>query len=192
MRGLVRTYGLLTAFIVVLLFQGGCVEDEAEKFKYLNPGRDFTLTDHNGKEFRLRDHRGKKILLFFGYLSCPDVCPATLSRITRVGKILGDEIKDLEVIFISVDPQRDTPERLKEYLSFFKVRTIGLTGSAAQIAEVAKEYGASYEKVFLKKDEYLMNHSDYIYLIDSKGKTVFLFHQEDTPQEIASRIKRIR
>ncbi len=182
---------VLVAFSTAMTGCGHSEKEEAlKKFASLNPSGDFTLTDQDGKEFHLKDHRGKTILLFFGYLACPDVCPTTLSKLARVYKLLGDKGEKVLTVFISVDPERDTPPKLKEYLEYFKVKSIGLTGTKAKVDEVAALYGASYEKVYAQGKDYLMNHSDYLYLIDGDGKVCHLFHPEDKPDEITDKVKK--
>ncbi len=186
--------GILFVLLAFSAVMTGCghseKEDALKKFASLNPSRDFTLEDQNGQEFHLKDHRGQIILLFFGYLACPDVCPTTLSKLARVYKLLEDKGEKVLTVFISVDPERDTPSKLKEYLEYFKVKSIGLTGTKAQVDEVAALYGASYEKVYTQGKDYLMNHSDYLYLIDGEGKVCHLFHTEDKPDEIVGRIRK--
>jgi protein SCO1/2 len=181
----------LIAFSTVMTGCGHSEKEEAlKKFASLNPSGDFTLEDQDGQEFHLKDHRGKSILLFFGYLTCPDVCPTTLSKLTRVYKMLGPEGEKVLTVFVSVDPERDTPPKLKEYLEYFKVKSIGLTGTKAQVDSVVAAYGASYEKVYTHGKDYLMNHSDYLYLIDGDGKVRHLFHPEDKADKIVDVIKK--
>lgn len=134
------------------------------------------------------------MLLFFGYTTCPDVCPATLTRLSRVYRELqNDRIDDrVETVFVSVDPQRDTPEKLKEYLSYFAVRATGVTGPPGEIDAIVRKYGASYEKVPVKSAAgYLINHSMYLYLIDAQGQVRHLFRHEDPPEKIADLVKRL-
>lgn len=189
---------LKISFVLVLfsltIFSAGCGHSERneamKKFSFLNPGRDFTLMDQNSQEFHLKDYRGQSILLFFGYLSCPDVCPTTLAKLARVYKLLGNESEKILTVFVTVDPQRDTSVKLKEYLEYFKVRSIGLTGSQDQVDQVVKSYGASYEKVDIPGKDYLMNHSDYIYLIDNEGRVAHLFRTEDDAKSIVNILKK--
>lgn len=151
----------------------------------------FVLTDQDGKVFHLKDHRGQVVLLFFGYLTCPDVCPATLSKLARVYSLLGASWRSkLLTVFVSVDPNRDTPAKLREYLSYFDINAVGLTGPKDQVDKVVHAYKAFYEKVDTQAPlDYLINHSDYLYLIDPRGKTAHLFHPDDKADAMARTIR---
>ena len=176
----------------ILVLQG-CGKPEDPRFKEyqtLNPQKDFTLTDQNGQPFHLKDHRGELVFLFFGYLSCPDVCPTTLSKLAGVYSLLGSFKGKVLTVFVSVDPLRDTPARLKEYLEYFNIRSVGLTGTKEQLDLVVNAYKATYEKVETGSAVgYLFNHSDYVYLIDPQGMVRYLIRPEDKPQKIADIIK---
>ncbi|MDE2008910.1 MAG: SCO family protein [Candidatus Omnitrophica bacterium] len=166
--------------------------DNAEAYSALNTQRDFTLHDDNGKIFHLKDHRGQIVLLFFGYTTCPDVCPTTLSKLARVYALLGKKLRPhILTVFVTIDPRRDTPQKLKAYLKYFNINAIGLTGTKQQVDAVVHKYGASYERVESSSSAlgYMFNHSDYIYLIDAHGKTSDLFHPEDTAEDMAKTIK---
>lgn len=164
--------------------------EEFKKYSSLNPSGDFELQDQNGAAFHLKDQRGKVVLLFFGYLACPDICPTMLAKITRVYKLLGADKDKVLTVFITIDPERDTPQKLKEYLEYFNVKSAGLTGTKEQVDKVVEAYGASYEKVYTQGKDYLMNHSDYLYLIDKDGKVCQLFHPEGNAEMIVNFIKR--
>ncbi|MDE2490440.1 MAG: SCO family protein [Elusimicrobia bacterium] len=156
----------------------------------LNPSRDFALTDQDGRVFRLKDHRGRVFLLFFGYLSCPDVCPATMAKISRATSLLGPRGRQVTTLFVSVDPARDAPRKMKAYLSYFGTPSLGLTGTKAQIDAVVKAYGASYRKVSDGSAAgYAIDHSDLVYLIDGRGEVRRLFHPSDTAETIAAGLK---
>ena len=158
----------------------------------LNPQRDFTLHDQEGKIFRLKDHRGEVILLFFGYTSCPDVCPTTLSKLARVYRLLGEKMRQkVLTVFVTVDPQRDTSQKLKEYLQYFNINAMGLTGTIQEIDVVVAAYKASYIKVIPNSSAlgYMYDHTDILYLIDTQGKTAHLFHPEDNAQDMAQIIR---
>lgn len=155
-------------------------------------GGDFTLTDHNGKQFRLADHRGKVILLFFGYTSCTEACPAILTRINSVFKQLGPERKKVLAVFISVDPQRDTTQVLREYVKYFSSHTVALTGKKDEIDAVVKQYGAKYE--IEKSDSalgYHVSHTTDIYLIDQRGVLRSRFKHTDRSALMVEGIKRL-
>jgi len=152
----------------------------------LNPSRDFILTEDSGKIFHLSDHRGKVVLLFFGYISCPEVCPLTLTKLARARTLLGSASQDLMTVFVTVDPQRDTSARLNKYLGFFDSKAVGLTGTKRQIDKVVRAYRAYYEKVPAKSAPgYIINHTSIVYLIDKQGSVRYLFHQDDSPEIIA-------
>jgi|SRR5215475_13059797 len=155
-------------------------------------GGDFTLTDHNGAKFRLADQRGKAILLFFGYTSCTEACPVILSRINSVFKKLGDDREKALAVFISVDPQRDTTEVLREYVKYFSAHTVALTGKKEEIDAVVKQYGAKYE--IEKSDSalgYHVSHTTDIYLIDQRGALRSRFNHTDRADLMAEGVKRL-
>jgi len=155
-----------------------------------NPSGDFTLTEDNGRIFHLRDHRGKVVLLFFGYTSCPGICPLTLSKLARARTLLDAASQKVMTVFITVDPQRDTSAKLKEYLGYFEINTVGLTGTKTQIDKVVHAYNASYQKIPTKSAlGYIINHTNIVYLIDEQGKVRFLFHQDDSPEKMFETIK---
>ena len=139
-------------------------------------GGPFTLTDHTGRKVTDKDFLGKFTLVFFGYTYCPDVCPTELQVMSAALDSLGAKADDIQPIFISIDPQRDTPEVLKQYVANFHPRLVGLTGSPEEIASVAKAYRVYYSKVEGSSgpDNYLMDHSTILYLMDRQGK--FLKH----------------
>lgn len=188
------TMGIL-CMTVLMLIQGCSNQSQDERFKEyatLNPKGDFVLMDQEGKSFHLKDLRGQVVFIFFGYLSCPDICPTTMSKLTRVYTLLGDSKSKVLTLFVSVDPQRDTPSRLKEYMSYFHINALGLTGSKAQIDEVVSSYKASYERVETESASgYLFNHSDYIYVLDRNGKVKFLARPEDRPEVIAKIVRQL-
>ncbi|TCJ87636.1 SCO family protein [Cocleimonas flava] len=135
-------------------------------------GGDFTLTDHDGKPFELKQLRGKLVLIFFGYTFCPDICPSELSSLAKVLRSLGDDADNVSALFISVDPERDTPDKLKNYVPFFSPDLIGLTGSIDEISAVADAYKVQ-TKIHSKKkgsDYYLVDHSANLYVLGADGK----------------------
>ena len=138
-------------------------------------GGPFTLTDQSGRQVSDADFRGKYMLIFFGYTYCPDICPTELQIMTQALETMGAKAKNITPIFISIDPERDTPETLKAYVENFGPRLVGLTGTAEQTAAVAKAYRVYYAKAG-KTDspDYLMDHSSIIYLMDRDGR--FLKH----------------
>lgn len=156
----------------------------------LEIGGDFTLTDDRDETFRLADHPGEVFLLFFGYTTCPDFCPLTFSRLTRAYDLLGEQADQVTTLLVSVDPERDSPARLAEYLEFFDVQSIGLTGTRQEIDEVVAAYAAFYEEVESESAAgTLFNHSTYLYLIDGDGRVRYLFGHAETPERIASGVR---
>jgi cytochrome oxidase Cu insertion factor (SCO1/SenC/PrrC family) len=137
-------------------------------------GGPFSLIDQNGKRVTDQDFRGKYMLIFFGYTYCPDVCPSELQVMSAALDELGPEADKIQPIFITIDPARDTPETLKVYVSNFHPRLIGLTGSEADIALVAKAYRVYYAKAKGTEDkaDYLMDHGTILYLMGPDGKFV--------------------
>jgi protein SCO1/2 len=138
---------------------------------------DFTLQASDGSEFRLSQQRGKVVLLSFGYTFCPDVCPTTLVELSQLRVRLGDTAKHVQVVFITLDPERDTPERLRIYTTAFDPTVIALTGSEEQLAQVRKVYGVMAEKQVVSgtSASYLIAHSAYTYVIDQEGRLRILF-----------------
>lgn len=134
-------------------------------------GGDFTLTDQNGKTVDQTILNGKWTLVFFGFTYCPDYCPTTLGVLNAVQERMGDKAMDLQIVFISIDPERDTPQMLKDYLSSdgFPDGVIGLTGTPEQVAQAAKAYRAFYQKVG-EGEGYTMNHGLTVYLMGPDGQ----------------------
>lgn len=133
--------------------------------------RDFALTDHTGKPRTLADFKGKVVFLFFGFTQCPDVCPTTMSEMAGVLKELGGQAKDVQVLFVTVDPERDTQELLAQYVPAFHPSFIGLYGDAVATAKVAKEFKVFYAKsAGATPDSYSMDHTAGSYVFDQNGK----------------------
>ena len=130
---------------------------------------DFSLSGSNGSELTLRSYRGKVVIVAFGFTSCPDVCPITLATLAQARKKLGVQGKELQVVYITVDPERDDAERMRTYLASFDPTFIGGTGTAERLAAVRKEYGINATRQALGTS-YLYAHSSFTYLIDREGK----------------------
>ena len=134
-------------------------------------GRDFKLIDHNGQPRTLADFRGKVLVVFFGFTHCPDVCPTTLSELARALKQLGADAQRVQVVMITVDPQRDTPEVLKQYVTALDPAFLGLTGDAQTIAETAREFKIFYQKSpGATPDAYSVDHSSGTFVYDPAGR----------------------
>ena len=158
-------------------------------------GGAFTLTNQDGKSVSEKDFAGQYRLIYFGYSFCPDVCPVDVQQLMQGYRLLekadAKKAAKLQPIFITVDPQRDTVPVVKQFVSAFHPKLIGLTGSDAQIAEVAKRYAAVYQKAEGgTKDAYLMDHSRTAVLYAPDGSPVALIPQDGTPQEIADELTR--
>ncbi|KQO50892.1 MULTISPECIES: SCO family protein [unclassified Methylobacterium] len=135
-------------------------------------GGPFTLTDQDGRRVTERDFAGATHLVFFGFTHCPDVCPTTLQQIGDVLQALGPKGKDTKALFIAVDPERDTPEALKTYLASFDPRIVGLTGSQEEVNAAVKAYRAYVRKVPTKGDDYTMEHTALVYIMDGRNRFV--------------------
>ncbi len=131
--------------------------------------RDFRLTAHDGKTRTLADFKGKAVVVFFGYTHCPDFCPTTLAEMAEALKRLGDDAKDVQVLFVSLDPERDTLEVLARYVPTFHPSFLGLTGSAEDLAAVAKEFKTVYQKQG-EGGNYTLDHSTGTYVYDQDGR----------------------
>jgi protein SCO1 len=133
--------------------------------------REFALTDHDGKARTLADFKDKAVVVFFGFTQCPDVCPTTLAEMTEVLKLLGADSKRVQVLFITIDPERDTPDLLRKYVPAFHPSFLGLTGSNEAIAKVAKEFKVFYQKSVGKTPgSYTMDHTANSYVFDPQGR----------------------
>ena len=133
-------------------------------------GHGFSLTDHNGQARTLADFRGKVITVFFGFTHCPDVCPATLAEMAQVMRELGPDAKRVQVLFVTVDPERDTPQVLKQYVPSFDPSFLGLSGDPDAIARTAKEFKIFYQKQRLPGGGYSVDHSAGTYIYDPEGR----------------------
>ena len=156
-------------------------------------GGPFTLTDQDGKTRTDGDFRGEFMLVYFGYTYCPDLCPTQLQAISDALEALGDKARTVQPIFVTIDPERDSAATMKQYVSHFSPRLIGLTGTPEQVAAVAKAYRVYYAKVPAKgggKDDYLMDHSGLVYLIGPDGRYLTHFTPQTTAAQMAKTIGR--
>lgn len=161
--------GLLLSLALVTL--AGAAEAPALKAGVFSPPRqapDFSLQGSDGHELNLGRYRGKVVVLGFGFTSCPDVCPTTLATLAQSRRKLGAAAADVQVVYVTVDPQRDVAQRMKQYLGTFDPTFVGGTGTAEQLSAVRKEYGILAEKKTYGKN-YTFAHSSYTYLIDRSG-----------------------
>ncbi|NQV83585.1 MAG: SCO family protein [Rhodospirillales bacterium] len=156
-------------------------------------GGPFRLVDHNAKPVTDADFRNRYMLIFFGYTYCPDVCPTAMLTVGGALDILGKEASKVQPLFISVDPERDTPDVLNSFLKNFHPSIIGLTGSPEQVTAATKAYRVYSAKVKEDSDaegEYLMNHTAGLYLMDPDGKFITMFSHNTTPEALAAKIRK--
>jgi protein SCO1/2 len=146
---------------------------------------DFTLQGSDGRELRLSRFRGKVVLLAFGYSSCTEVCPVTLATFAQARRRLGAAADDVQVVYVTVDPERDVPDRLRRFLAEFDSTFIGGTGSEAQLAAVRRDYGVSARKIPFG-DSYTYAHSSFTYLIDRSGRIQALMPYGHTPDDFVN------
>jgi protein SCO1/2 len=166
-------------------YQGVVIEPPA-------PAANFTLIDQNGALFRLSDQQGQILLLFFGYTHCPDVCPITLSEYKRIKALLGDKADQVRFIYITVDPERDTAERMKAFLQNFDPTFIGLTADRETLEPVWKAYGVYQQKQDAGSAAgYLVDHSTRMYLIDSQGRWRINYPYGMEPAKIAQDLQHL-
>lgn len=154
-------------------------------------GGPFTLVDHTGRTMTEANFRGRLMLVYFGYTYCPDVCPTSLSAIAEALDMLGEGAEEIVPIFITVDPERDKAEDMRDYVAAFHPRLVGLTGSVEQVAAAAKSYRVFFAKVREEgddPDDYLVDHSAYTYLMDRDGKYLTHFPHGIDPGEMARRL----
>jgi len=153
-------------------------------------GGDFVLQSKHGK-FDLKDYRGKLVLIYFGYTFCPDICPTNLSHLTQALNELNEtELSQIQPVFLSVDPERDSLEHLDNYVKYFHKSLIGITGDESVIAEIASRYGAAYQKVTGESEGgYLIDHSSFTYLVDQQGQLKESFQHASDPLLMVNTIR---
>lgn len=150
---------------------------------------DFHLSDANGKPRSLADYRGKVVAMFFGYTHCPDVCPTTLADLAQVMRVLGKDADKVQVLFVTLDPERDTRELLAQYVPAFYPAFTGLSGDAAATVQAAKAFGVMYQKQTGKNGSYTLDHSAGTYLIAPDGKFVLLAPYQQKTELLVQDIK---
>jgi protein SCO1/2 len=166
--------GLVLCFGLVLIVSGRLSAPVAQQIAAI--GGPFKLVDQNGQIVTDEDLKGRPFLVFFGFTHCPDVCPTTLFEVSEILRALGPDADRTRALFITVDPERDTPAVMKDYLSSFDPHLSGLTGNAAEIAAVAKAYRVYFKKVPLEQGGYTMDHTAIVYLMDKDARFVSPFN----------------
>lgn len=154
---------------------------------------DFTLTSHTGQPLSLSDLEGKAVMLFFGYTHCPDVCPTTLAEFKRVKNLLGDTASEVAFVFVSVDGERDTPERLAAYVGAFDPDFIGLTGDDAAIRAIGQDYGLFYQRSTYDESAagYLVDHTASTFVLGPEGRLRIVYPYQTDPAIVADGIRRV-
>lgn len=168
-----RMFALIT--LALALGLAGCSKDPAAAFEATDItgadiGGDFRLTGHDGKPHALADFKGKVVVLFFGYTHCPDVCPTTMSELAAAMKTLGERAAEVQVVFVTVDPERDTQALLAQYVPAFNLSFLGLTGTPAEVKSVADRYRIVFQKSGSDDKNYTVDHSAGSYILDKAGK----------------------
>jgi protein SCO1/2 len=153
-------------------------------------GGPFRLVDHNGKTVTDTDLKGKPFLVFFGFTHCPDICPTTLFEVSEILGKLGNDAERVNALFVTVDPERDTQGKLKDYLSSFHPQLRALTGDTAAIAGIEKTYRVYSKKVPLEGGGYTMDHTALVYLMDKDGRFVAPFNMKRKPDEAAAELRK--
>ena len=153
-------------------------------------GGPFRLVDQNSRPITDQDLKGKPFLVFFGFTHCPDVCPTALFDVSEILRALGKDADRMRALFVTVDPERDTPEKLKDYLSSFDPHLVGVTGDAESIAAMNKTYRVYSKKVPLDGGGYTMDHTAIVYLMDKEGRFVVPFNLKRRPEEAAADLRR--
>jgi protein SCO1/2 len=179
--------GSLVVGLVLLLWALGGLKEVAAPAAIGGP---FQLTDGNGQTVTEKSLQGRPTLIFFGFTRCPDVCPTALFEISEVLRAMGKDADRVNAYFVSVDPERDTPEAMKDYVSSFDPHLKGLIGTPDQVAKVMSAYRVYAKKVPLKDGDYTMDHTALTYLMDRDGRFVKPFNLKRTPEEAAADLKR--
>lgn len=181
----------LIVFLIGLLILGGAIllqlRGASDSSAPSSVGGPFTMVDQNGRTVTEKDFLGAPTLIFFGFTHCPDICPTTLFEVSEVLRATGDRADEVRVLFVTVDPERDTPEMLKDYLASFDERIVGLSGSKEQTEAIVKSFKVYAKKVPTGDDpeDYTMDHTAIVYLMDKRGRFDGAFNLQRSPEEAA-------
>lgn len=183
--GLLAGWLILKFFPVPYTYHGTVIQSP-------QTANNFTLTGKDGRPISLADFRGQAVMLYFGYTFCPDVCPATMVELAKAKDALGDDSDKVQVIMISVDPERDTPEILNEYVTHFNPSFIGLTGTADEVASAATPFGIFYEKhEGSAASGYLIDHTASVIVVDPEGYIRLVYSFNTPGEDMAEDLKRL-
>ena len=176
--------GCLIIFIFIMLPLVLSIQDKKEDYVTSITGSSFSLTDINNNPITEKSFQGPITALFFGFTHCPDICPMTLNKLSIILKRLKQENKSLKVFFISIDPERDTPEVMKDYLNSFEGKFTGITGKPEKIFMLSQSWGIASQKIFSENEEYTVNHSSPIILLKNGKYVDRITHKDDLKRSI--------
>lgn len=184
---------ILAGILVVMAAAVGFVTYEWYQARYGGEpyGEPFTLVDQNGAEITEAAFRGHPSAIFFGFTHCPEICPTTLFELDGWLKEIGDEGKDIRAYFVTVDPERDTADVLKNYVSNVSQRIVGVTGEPDKVHEMAKAYGIYFKKVETEGGDYTMDHTASVLLLNAKGEFAGTIAYGESPQAAVAKLKRL-
>ena len=188
-----KHFALLIAFLATLLAAcGEPAKFNATDISGADWGKDFALTDHTGQLRHLADFRGKAVVMFFGYTQCPDVCPTTLAAMRDTMKLLGPDAARVQVLFVTVDPARDTQQLLAQYVPWFDPSFLGLRGDEATTAAVTRDFKVFYAKVPGKDaGSYSIDHSASSYVFDPQGRLRLTVRHGETPERLVADLRQL-
>jgi protein SCO1/2 len=176
--------GCLIIFIFIMLPLVLSIQDKKEDYVTSITGSSFSLTDINNNQITEKSFQGPITALFFGFTHCPDICPMTLNKLSMILERLKQENKSLKVFFISIDPERDTPEVMKDYLNSFEGKFTGITGKPEKIFMLSQSWGIASQKIFSENGEYTVNHSSPIILLRNGKYVDRITHKDDLKRSI--------
>jgi len=189
-----------SALVLPLTLLAACDSDRSDAWSLYDvaghlPDLQFDLTAAGGRAVTQDHLAGHTVLLFFGYANCPDICPTTMAQLSEVVRRLGPQGSNVRIVFISVDPHRDTPERLQAYVNAFNDQAIGLTGSETQIADLARRYRVAYQIAKPKpgdaEDAYDVTHARAIYVFDAQGRARLMAADSDSVEAMVTDLQRL-
>ncbi|NLJ62228.1 MAG: SCO family protein [Alcaligenaceae bacterium] len=195
MSSLLRLLSVILALCMLSLTQISLASSQIHPVRGFMPDLKFTLNAANQTVLTEKDMRGKVVLMFFGYANCPDICPTSMAQLADVMEKLGDDAQHVRILFVSVDPHRDTPDMLQEYVENFDDRyAIGLTGTEKQIADLARRYRVAYQiekPRSANPNDYEVSHSRGVYFFDAKGKARYLASDSEEVEALVEKVRAI-